>query len=80
MGGKILGYNTRDVIEKGRCANWGQLTDFSHKTDKFGLGFIAEAQRAVRHTRIGKPPLHINNPGVNAIEDDEEESDIDGWI
>ena len=38
------------------------------------------AQRAVRRARIGRPPLYISNQGVNAIEDDEEESDIDSWI
>ena len=37
--------DARAVIEKGGCANWGQLPDFAHKTDKFGLGFTAEAQR-----------------------------------
>ena len=39
-----------------------------------------EAQRVVRRARIGRPPLRISNPGVNAIEDDDEESDIDSWI
>ena len=38
------------------------------------------AQRAVRRTRIGRPPLHISNRGVNAIEDSEEDLDIDSWI
>ena len=49
------------IIEKGGCANWGQLPDFAHKTDNFGLGFTVEAQRAVRHARIRRPPLHISN-------------------
>ena len=39
-----------------------------------------EAQRVVRCARIGRHPLHISNQGVNAIEDDKEESDIDRWI
>ena len=72
--------NVRAVIEKGGCANWGQLPAFAHKTDKSGLGFTAEAQRAVRHARIGGPPLFITNSGVNAIEDDDKESDFDSWI
>ena len=38
------------------------------------------SQRAVRNARIGRPPLHISNWGVNAIEDSEEDSDIDSWI
>ena len=45
--------DARAVIEKGGCANWGQLPDFTHKTDKFSLGFTAEAQRVVRRVRIG---------------------------
>ena len=72
--------DARAVIEKGGCANWGQLPDFAHKTNKFGLGFTAEAQRAVRRARIGGPPLFISNSGVNAIEDDVEESEFDSWI
>ena len=72
--------DARAVIEKGGCANWGQLPDFAHKTNKFGLGFTAKAQRVVRRKWIGRPPLNISNQGVNAIEDDEEGSDIDIWI
>ena len=72
--------DARAVIEKGECANWGRLPDFTPKTDKFGLGFTAEAQRAVRKARIGRPPVFITNPGVNAIEDDVEESEFNSWI
>ena len=72
--------DARAVIEKGGCANWGQLPNFAHKTDKFGLGFTAEAQRAIRRARIGRPPLRITNPEVNMIEDDDEESEFDSWI
>ena len=39
-----------------------------------------EAQRAVRKARIRRPPVFITNPGVNAIEDDVEESEFDSWI
>ena len=72
--------DARAVIEKGECANWGRLPDFTPKTDKFGLGFTAEAQRVVRKARIGRPLVFITNPGVNAIEDDVEESEFDSWI
>ena len=72
--------DARAVIEKGKCANWGQLPDFTQKTDKFGLGFIAEAQRAVRKERIRKAPVFITNPRVNAIEEDVEEAEFDNWI
>ena len=53
---------------------------FRSKSDKFGLGFTTGAQRAVRRARAGGPPLRINNHGINAIEESEEESDIDSWI
>ena len=43
--------DARVVIEKGECANWGRLPDFTQKTNKFGLGFTAEAQRAVQNAR-----------------------------
>ena len=72
--------DARVVIEKGECTNWGRLPDFTPKTDKFGLGFTAEAQRVVRKARIGRPPVFITNPGVNAIEDNAEESEFDSWI
>ena len=72
--------DARAVVEKGGCAKWGQLPDFAHKTNKFSLGFTAEAQRAVRSARIGRPPLFISNSGVNAIEDDVKESEFDNWI
>ena len=39
-----------------------------------------EAQRAVRSTRIGRPPVVISNSGVNASEDDVEESEFNRWI
>ena len=68
------------VIEKGECANWGQLPDFTQKTNNFGQGFHAVAQRAVRNALIGRPPVFISNSGVNAIEDDVEESEFDSWI
>ena len=60
--------------------HWGQLPDFTHKTDKFGLAFTTGAQRGVRRARAGGPPLCISNREINAIEDNEEESDIDSWI
>ena len=56
------------------------LPDFTPKTDKFGLGFTAEAQKAVRKARIGRPPVLITNPGVNAIEDEADEFEFDSWI
>ena len=72
--------DARAMIERGECANWGRLPDFIPKTDKFGLGFTAEAQRDVRKARIGRPPVFISNPGVNAIEGDAEKSEFDSWI
>ena len=72
--------DARAVVEKGGCMNWGQLPDFAQKNNKFGLGFTAEAQRAIRSSRIGRPPVFISNPGVNVIEGDVEDSEFDIWI
>ena len=72
--------DARVVVEEVECTNWGQLLDFTHKTDKFGFGFTTGAQRVVRRVWIRRSPLHICNQGVNAIEDGEEDSDIDNWI
>ena len=67
----------RAVVEEGGCTNWGQLPNFTHKTDKFGLGFTSGSQKVVQRARAGGPPLRINNGGVNAIKDNDEDSDID---
>ena len=72
--------DARAVVEEDGCTNWGQLPDFTHKTENFGLDFTSRAQRAVRRARAGGTPLRINNRGVNAIEDNEESSNIDSWI
>ena len=72
--------DARAVVQKGNCANWGQLPDFTQKNDKFGLGFTAEAQRVVRKEKIRKAPVFITSPRVNAIEEDVEEAEFDSWI
>ena len=72
--------DARAVVEEGGCTNWGQLPNFTHKTDKFGLGFTSGAQRVIRHARARGSPLRISNRGVNSIKDSEEDSDIDSWI
>ena len=72
--------DARVEIEEGNCDTWGQLLDIPFKEDKFGLGFTAEAQRAVCKARIGRPPVFITNPRVNAVEDEVEESEFDSWI
>ena len=66
--------DARAVVEEGRSTNRGQLPEFIRKTDKFGLGFTSGAQRAVRRARARGPPLRIRNRGVNAIEDNDEDS------
>ena len=68
------------VIEEGGFTIWGQLPDIPYKSDKFGLGFTSGARRVVRHARVGGPPLHISNRGVNAIDDEVEELEFDSWI
>ena len=68
------------VIKEGRSTMWGQLPEFSHKTDKFGLGFTAAGQKAVRRSRAGGPPVKITHHGINALEDDDEEDNFEDWI
>ena len=72
--------DAKAVIKEDGCTIWGQLPDFTLKTKKFGLGFTTGAQRVVLRARAGGPPLCISNRGVNAIEDNDEHSDIDSWI
>ena len=72
--------DAKAVIEEGGSTLWGQLPDFPYKTDKFGLGFTASSQKAVRRSRAGGPPLKITHHGVNALEDNEEEGNLEDWI
>ncbi|CAI8594327.1 unnamed protein product [Vicia faba] len=54
--------------------------DIQYKYDKFGLGFTSSAQKAIRRTRVGGPPLKISNREVNAVEDDENGCNLEDWI
>ena len=72
--------DARAVVEEGGCTIWGQLPDIPYKSNKFGLGFTSEAQKAVRCARAGRPPFCINNNEANAIEDTDSDFDIDNWI
>ena len=68
------------VIKEGKSTVWGQLPDFPHKTDKFGLGFTAEGQKVMRRSKIGRPPVKISHHGINVVEDEDEESHFEDWI
>ena len=48
-----------------------------YKSDKFGLGFTAEGQHAVRHSRAGKPLFRSSKNGVNTREDADSDYDFD---
>ena len=72
--------DAKAVVEEGGCTIWGQLLNIPYKSNKFGLGFTSEAQRDVRRTRAGGPPLRISNHGVNALEDNDSGCDMDEWI
>ena len=74
--------DARAVVQKGECANWGRLPDFTQKTDKFGLGFTAEGQKAMRKAKTRRPPVLITNPGVNVVGEDNEvdEAEFNSWI
>ena len=72
--------DAKAVIEEGGSTIWGQIPDIPYKSDKFCLGFFSGAQRDVRRARAGRPPLRINNHGVNALEDEDDNNDMDSWI
>ena len=68
------------VIEEGGSTIWGKLPDFPFKSDKFGLGFTSASQKVVRCSHAGGTPVKITHHGVNALEDSEEESNLEDWI
>ena len=72
--------DTKAVIEDGGCTIWGQLPDIPYKSDKFGLGFTSGAQKVVRRGRAGEQPLKISNHEVNAVEDDEDNYNLEDLI
>ena len=72
--------DAKSVVEEGGNTIWGKLPDFPFKSDKFGLGFTASAQKVVRRARAGGPPVKITHNGVNALEDNEEESNLEDWV
>ena len=79
--------DARVVVEEGGDTIQGQLPNIPYKSDKFGLGFTSEAQRAIRRARAnsGRPSFCINNNGVcknqvNTVEDTDSDCDIDSWI
>ena len=67
-------------MEEGGSIIWGQLPDFPFKSNKFGLGFTSSSQKAVRRARAGGPPLKISNREVNAVEDGEDDCNLEDWI
>ena len=72
--------DARTVVEEGNNVMWGQLLDIPFKADKFGLGFTSQAQKEVRRARAGKPPIHLKNHEVNAMEDSDDECAFENWI
>ena len=72
--------DAKAVIEGGGSTIWGQLLDIPYKSNKFGLGFSSGAQRAVLRACAGRPPLHISSHGVNALEDSDNDDNMDNWI
>ena len=72
--------DAKAVIEEGGCTIWGQLPDIPYKFEKFGLGFTSVVQKVVRRASTAGPPLKISNREVNAVEDDEDDYNLDDWI
>ena len=72
--------DARDVVEDGGCTIWGQIPDIPYKSDKFGMGFTAEAQRVFLCSCARRPSFHVSNNGVKAIEDADNDYDLDRWI
>ena len=68
------------VIGEGGCTIWGQLPNIPYKSDNFGLGFTSTVQKAVLRARAGGPSLHISNHGINAVEDGNDNCDLEKWI
>ena len=69
--------DAREVVEEGGCTIWDKLLDIPYKSEKFGLGFTSGAQKAILRARAGGPPLKISNHGVNTVEDDDDNCNLE---
>ena len=72
--------DARVMVEEGGCTIWGQLPDIPYKSNKFGMGFTSQAQKAVCRARAGRPPFRININEFNAMEDINSDGDFNNWI
>ena len=72
--------DARTVVEEGNCTIWGQLPYIPYKSNKFSLGFSSKAQKEVRRICAGGPPFRIRNNEVNALEDTDNDGNLDDWI
>ena len=68
--------DARAAMKEGKNSAWGQLPDFPHKTDKFGLGFTAAGQKAMCRAKTERAPVKISPYRINALEDEDKESCI----
>ena len=72
--------NARVMVEVRGCTIWGKIPDIPYKSNKFGLGFTSKAQKEVYRPRAGGPPLRMSNNEVTALEDTNNDGDLDDWI
>ena len=72
--------DAKAALKEGKSSTWGRLPDIPHKTDKFGLGFTAAGQKAMRRSKLERTPIKISPFGINALEGEDEEANIEDWI
>ena len=68
------------AMKEGKSLTWGQLPNIPHKTDKFGLGFTAAGQKAMHRSKVERAPIKISPYGINALEGEDEDANIEDWI
>ena len=77
--------DAKDVVEAGRPEGWGSVVEVAPKFNKFGLGFDPILRRQVLKAPNLATPVRFSSAGIgsgqaNAVDDSDNEFDIDKWI
>lgn len=77
--------DAKAVVEAGRPEGWGRVVEVEPKFDKFGLGFDPVLCRQILKVPNLATPVRFSNASIgsgqaNAVDDSDNEFDIDKWI
>src|ERR1044072_5099710 len=77
--------DAKAVVEAGHPEGWGSVVEVAPKFNKFGLGFEPVLHHQILKAPNLATPVRFSNAGIgsrqtNAVDDSDNEFDIDRWI